>query len=75
MTEDPDIELQYLRYARRLRNRNIFFNALFLFTIEMGMIIFIMKYYKDQGVDFGLDYGTVVLKYMCAIALHLMQQP
>ena len=74
-TDDPDIDLQFLRYSRRLRNRSIFFNALFIFVMEMAMIIFVVKYYNDYGTDYTLNYGTVVLKYMCAIALHLMQQP
>lgn len=67
--------MQYLRYARRLRNRNVFFKALFFFTVEMGMIVFIMVYYLTSPIDGPIDYGTVVLKYCCSIALHLMQQP
>lgn len=40
--ETREIDMQYLRYARRLRNRNILFKALFLFTVEISMIIFIV---------------------------------
>jgi len=65
--------MQYLRYARRVRNRDILFRALCIFGIEMAMLAFIIKYYIDYGIDFDTDYGTVCLKYLCIIALHMMQ--
>ena len=64
-----------MQYARRQRNRDIFFKAIFFFVIEMVMILFVMLYYVASGVDDTTVYGTVVLKYCCAVALHLMQYP
>lgn len=64
-----------MKYARQMRNKEIFFRALCFFTIELVMISFIIVYYLKNGVDFAADYGTVVLKFCCAIAIHLMQQP
>ena len=64
-----------MQYALRQRNRDIFFKAIFFFVIEMVMILFVMLYYVASGVDDTTVYGTVVLKYCCAVALHLMQYP
>ena len=68
-----DLERQYLRYARRIFNINVFYKMLFLFMIEASMILFVILYYLKWGVDDACDYGTISLKYCCIIALHLMQ--
>jgi hypothetical protein len=40
-----------MRYARRMRNVDIFYKTLFMFAIEMAMIVFVMLYYAKWGVD------------------------
>jgi hypothetical protein len=69
------LDIQYMRYTRRMRNLNIFYKAMFLFVIEMSMIWFVIQWYEKNGVDWVADYGTYVLKYCCIIALHLQQFP
>ena len=39
------------------------------------MILFVILYFYDTGIDKENDYGSVVLKFTCILALHLMQQP
>lgn len=40
-----ELEKQMLKYARRMRNNTVLFRTLLLFTIELGMLIFIILYY------------------------------
>lgn len=39
------------------------------------MILCSVEYWSRSGIDDGYHYTTVVLKYMCVMAIHLMQQP
>ena len=70
-----DIDFNYMKYARKMRNLNIFYKCMFFFIVEMAMILFVILYYLKWGVDFDTDMGTVTLKYCCIISLHLMQYP
>lgn len=66
------LDLEYLRYSRRIRNMNVWYKALFLYVVEISMIWFVIQWYQKSGLDYRAYYGTYVLKYCCIVALHLM---